>query len=372
MYSKKLLLLLVAIFLSFSFTTNILKAQVFQSENENWNVEVKYIEPGTVNLYSATSEDSKVIGHYYYLDKILILSDNSDYVKFGWVKVVYPNEGYLIENGLLTTKQKIALDKRFKNKPNEFQATQNWTPYIIQCEKEYSFIKSKNDFNGKNIGLLKENEEVLIISEDGLQNKEWLKILYPQMGYVFSDELAVTPSKHVIGIGISYGFVNIPYEENLNNYKSPMGGFIEYTKSNWDFNFRLGYNKAQSNLKEYILQTDIIYLQVQYTFWKLFDDHVRFYALAGGGYWNSKFQFTKYPSLPKYFPEETASGFGYYLGGGIEYSLSGFFLGVQYSFFGTEEAKFGPDPVEGEFTTQYNMFIGSNQVEVDLGYRFEF
>ena len=372
MYNKKLYLLLILVsFFSFSIP-NILKAQIFQSSNEQWKAEVKYIEPGTVKLFSSTSEDSKVIEHFYYLDKVLILNDKYAPVKFGWAKVIYPKEGFLVEKNLLTSEQKITLDKRFKNKHNEITTTQNWTPHIIECEKEYSFIKAGNDFNEKNKGIVKQGDEVLIISNDGVQNKEWLKIYYPKTGFMFSEELAVTPSNHILGFGISYGFVNIPYEKNLENHRNPMGGFIEYTKSNWDFLFRIGYTNYQSNLKEYILQNDIFYLHIQYSFLKLFNKHIRLYALAGGGYWQSKFQFTKYPSLTDYFPEEKAEGFGYAVGGGIEYNLSGFILGVQYSFFGTEEAKFGPDPVEGEFTTQYKLFIGSNQIEVDFGYRFEF
>ena len=136
--------------------------------------------------------------------------------------------------------------------------------------------------------------------------------------------------------------------------------------------FRLGYTNGQANLKEYILKNEIFYLHVQYTFWRIINNHFRFYALAGGGYWQSKFQFTKYPSLTDYFPEESQKGFGYYVGGGLEYNLSGFYLGVQYSFFGTEEATFGPEPKDGEFTNQYNLFVGSNKVEVNFGYRFKF
>lgn len=372
MYSKKLYLLLVVMVLTSTLFLNILKAQIVQSDNENWNVEIKYVEPGTINIYSSTSEESKVIGHYYYLDKVLTISNNDEYIKFGWAKVIYPSEGFVLERDLLSGEEKKALDIRFKNNPDEFSGTQNWTPHLIKCDKEYAFIKSGNDFNNGNIGIISEDDEVLAITSDGLQNKEWIEVYYPEKGFIFSNELSLFQSNHLLGIGISYGFVNIPYEKNLENYKNPIGGFIEYSKTNWDFNFRLGYNKSQSNLKEYILQTDIIYLQVQYTFWRLFNEHVRFYAMAGGGHWMSKFQFTKYPSLTDYFPEEKDSGFGYFLGAGIEYTLSGFFLGVQYSFFGTEEAKFGPDAKPGEFTNQYIMFIGSNQVEVDFGYRFEF
>ena len=372
MYNKKLCLLLVAMALTLASPFSNLKAQIFQSDNENWSVEVKYIEPGTINIYSSTSEDSKVIGHYYYLDKVLTIISKDEYVKFGWAKVIYPYEGYLFENDLLSGEEKRALDIRFKNNPDEFSATQSWIPHIIRCDKEYAFIKSGNDFNKRNTGIISEDDEVLAISSDGMENKEWIEIYFPKKGYIFSKELSLFQSNHLLGIGLSYGFVNIPYEKNLENYKNPFGGFIEYSKTNWDFNFRMGYNNSQSNLEEYILQTDIIYLQVQYTFWRLFNEHIRFYAMAGGGYWMSKFQFTKYPSLTDYFPEEKANGFGYYLGGGIEYSLSGFFLGVQYSFFGTEEAVFGPDAEPGEFTNQYKLFIGSNQVEVDFGYRFEF
>jgi hypothetical protein len=366
-YSKIIFLPILVLFLNLN-----LLAQVLESSNSKWSVGVKYVEPGTINLYSSTSDNSKIIGHYYYLDKVLILNDKDTYVKFGWVKVIYPNEGFVLEDALLDNEQKTKLDERFKNNLDDINSTQNWKPYIIPCDKEYSFIKSENDFDKETIGIISEDDEVLAITNDGLLEKEWIEIYFPQKGFLFANDLSLIKSNHQLGIGLSYGFINIPYEKNLENYKNPIGGFIEYTKTNWDFLFRIGYNQSQSNLKEYILQSDVFYLHIQYSFLHLFNNHIRFYALAGGGYWNSKFQFTKYPSLEDYFPEETDNGFGYFVGGGIEYSLSGFFIGVQYSFFGTEEAKFGPDPIPGEFTTQYNLFIGSNQVEVDLGYRFEF
>ena len=349
-----------------------LVAQVFESSNSQWSVGIKYVEPGTINLYSTTSENSKIIGHYYYLDKVLILRDNTTYVKFGWAKVIFPNEGFVLTETLLNSEEKVLLDERFKNNPDDINSTQNWKPHIIKCDKEISFVKSGNDFDQESLGIIREDDEVLAITNDGLQNKEWIEIYFPQRGFIFAKNLSLLKSNSLLSVGLSYGFINIPYEKNLQNYKNPIGGFIEYTKTDWNIAIRIGYNKSQSNLKEYILQTDIFYLHLQYSFLHLFNNHIRFYALAGGGYWNSKFQFTKYPSLEDYFPEETDNGFGYFVGGGIEYSLSRFFIGVQYSFFGTEKAKFGPDPIPTEFTTQYNLFIGSNQVEVDLGYRFEF
>ncbi|MBU1799743.1 MAG: hypothetical protein KKF21_15350 [Bacteroidetes bacterium] len=372
MHYKKLYLLLYLINLFFLSLINNLNAQIFQSDNQDWSVEIKYIEPGTVNLYASTSDDSKIIGHYYYFDKILVITDKNDYVKFGWAKVIYPKEGFLIEKNLITTEKKRELDIRYKNNPDEIFTSQSWQPYIIKCDKDFSFVKKENDFNYENIGILREGDEVLCISSDGIQNKEWIKIVYPKQGYVFSEELALTSSKFILGIGASYGFLNIPYEKELENYKNPIGGFIELTKSNWDFLFRIGYTNYQSHLKEYILKNEIFFLHIQYSLFRFINNHFRIYALIGGGYWQSKFQFTKYPTLTSYYPEESNKGFGYYLGGGIEYTLSNFFLGIQYSFLGTEEAKFGPDPIDGEFTNQYKLFIGSNQIEVNLGYRFEF
>lgn len=365
------LLLTTLIFLFFLPLIN-LQAQILQSENGNWSVEIRYIELGTVNLYASTSEESKLIGHYYYLEKVLILNDNNEYVKFGWAKVIYPKEGFLLKKNLLTTEQKITLDVRSKNKPDKFQSTQNWKPYIVESDKEYSFIKKGNDFGDETVGIIRKGDEVLTISNDGLQNKEWTKIYYPQKGYVLSSELALTPSNHLLGIGFSYGFLNIPYEKNLKNFRNPIGGFIEYTKSNWDFLIRIGYVNFQSHLNEYILKNNVFYLQIQYTPLRIINNHIRFYVLAGGGYWSSSFQFTKYPSLTDYFPKEKDKGYGYSVGGGIEYSLSNFFIGVQYSSFMTQEATFGPEPKPGKFTNQYKLFIGSNKVEVGLGYRFEF
>ncbi len=102
----------------------------------------------------------------------------------------------------------------------------------------------------KNVGIIKQDDEVLVISNDGVQNKEWIEITYPTNGFVYSEDLAVTPSNHVLGIGISYGALNIPYEKNLKNYKKSYWWIYRIHKSNWDFLFRLGYSNGQSNLNE--------------------------------------------------------------------------------------------------------------------------
>ena len=115
--------------------------------------------------------------------------------------------GFFAGKRFIKYRKKIALDERFKNKPNEFASTQNWNPYIIKCDKEYAFIKSGNDFNKTTKGIIREDEEVLAITSDGLQNKEWIEIYFPKKGFIYSNELSLFMSNHLLGIGISYGFL---------------------------------------------------------------------------------------------------------------------------------------------------------------------
>ena len=342
----------------------------FSSLQNNWSFGIFYVSEGTINIYDSPSVDSKITGHFTYLEKVLIVVDNNNRGKFGWQKVLYPKAGYVEEKYLITPQKKLEKDKRYGYKEEGESAF--WQCEIKYCIKDYSFVKKFPDYQSGNIGIIKKEEKVLTILSGHSSNKIWTKILYPFEGYVLSEDILVDAGDFVLCVGGLYGVFQTPFEKNFTDLKKPLGGFLEFTKTNWKLSFRAGYNYFQSNISTYILKTNLLYLQIRYNIFSLFNNHINPYAFAGGCYWFSNFQNTKYPTLTTYFPLEKDSGPGYVIGGGLMYNLYGFFLDVQYFFFSSRLAVFGKEPLPGEFTNQYKLYPGSNQINVMLGYRFVF
>ena len=156
----------------------------------------------------------------------------------------------------------------------------------------------------------------------------------------------------------------------LKNYFNPLGGYLEYSKANWNFGFRLGYNYTESRLTTFYNKTHQAYFHILYRFLNLFTGKLKAYALIGGNYWFSSFQNTKYGSVGGYYNIEKDSGPGLITGGGLIYNLSRFYLEVQYIFFTSRQAKFGKEPAPGEFSNYNTLYPGSNHLEVILGYKF--
>lgn len=336
---------------------------------QTWQVEEKFIAAATINLHTLPEEESTVTYSYNYLDKVLVLVQKESPEKFGWSRIIYPNTGYVRNDDLMTFSQ-------YQTRISATQSTDYtrayWKPKTFECNQEYIFVKKDPSLTSVNAGIIKEDENILSIYDNLNEKNLWIKVLYPVEGYIESHKLLSEPSYSILSIGGYYGIVHQPYEENFDNYSNPLGAFLSYTKTDWDFTFRIGYNHSESNLAEYHLKTGEIYLNVHYTFLRLFDKFLSVYALAGGNYWNSKFQFTKYPTMTTYFPEEKDNGFGYKIGAGLSLGYSNFFIDLQYIFWSSKEAVFGEKPKTGEFKNQYVLYPGSNQFGVNFGYRFVF
>jgi hypothetical protein len=339
------------------------------TSNNNWSAEIFYVSERTINIYKEPTTDAEVSGHFVYLEKLLIVIDYSNPCNFGWQKVVYPQKGYVEDKFLITHQIKAERDKRYGYKDDDEYSRWQWN--IKFCSKNYSFVKEFPDYQSLNVGMLKKEEKVLVVV-DAKNNKIWTKILYPVEGYILSENIFEDVGSFVLSVGGSYGVSQIPYEKNLTNLKNPIGGFLEFSKTNWRLSFRVGYNHSGSKISTYNLKTDLIYLQVRYNFLRMFNNHLNPYIFAGGCYWNSSFQNTKYPELASYFPLEKDNGTGYMFGVGLIFSINNFVLDVQYFYFGSKQAVFGKEPQPGQFTNQYKLYPGSNQVNVMLGYRFVF
>ncbi|OGU65908.1 MAG: hypothetical protein A2499_04755 [Stygiobacter sp. RIFOXYC12_FULL_38_8] len=337
------------------------------SINSEWTAETFFVSNASVNIYKEPTTEAEVIGNFSYLERVLVIIDTRMTNKFGWKKVVHPQVGFVEEKFLISQLKKTELIKS-----QYYDDVQRWQTTFKYCTKDYSYIKEQSSFESKTSGLIQKEEKVLCITDETYKNKIWLKCLYPIAGYIIAEDFVEDNSNFVVRIGGAYGVENLPYEKNLTKFTSPIGGFVEVTKSNWRINFRIGYNHSGTNLNTYHLKTDLFYFLTRYEFLRLFNNHLNPYALIGGAYWMSNFQNTKYPSLTSYFPLEKDSGPAYMLGGGLIYNLYGFFIDIQYFFFGSRQAVFGKEPLPGEFSNQYKLYPGSNQFNVMIGYSFTF
>ncbi|MCX6149641.1 MAG: hypothetical protein NTX22_03850 [Ignavibacteriales bacterium] len=360
------LLFIIIIVLLFCITNNS-----FCLSSPKWTAEVYYVSDSTANIYIAPFLDSTVVGKLKYLDKCIIIINEDNSNLFGWRQVVYPISGFIQEKFLFTPKEKTAYLNHLGYEDYENEKSQ-WHILIKFCRRNYCYIKEKPDFQSTNIGIIEKREKLVIVEESNFNNQVWSKIIFPVTGYVLSEDITSDLGSFTVGVGASYGIGNVPYEKNFSNMKDPLGGFIDFSQTNGNFSLRFGYNYAESNISKYILKTQLIYSHITYTFLRTIKDHLNLYILAGGGYWLASFQNKKYGTSFPYFPLDKDKGIGYLVGGGLIINIFGFFIDGQYIFLGSKMAVFGKEPLPGEFTNQYKLYPGSNQVNLTLGYRFVF
>lgn len=325
-----------------------------------------YVSSGKEPILNNPTDEADTIGFVYYRDKVLLVDDG--WGKFGWKKVIYPIYGYIKETHLLTPKDKSELDKKFglTHGENEYS---KWSWETISCTNEYVFVKSQMNESSSTVGLLIDNENIIIIRDQFDFQNIWVKTVYPYQGYIkFFDAFGIGGYPY-IALGLTYGVKHIPYEKNLKNYFNPIGGYLEIKNTNWFLGFRVGYNYAESRLTTFYVKTNQAYLHLVFRILKLFNNKLEFYALAGGNYWFSSFENKKYEGGNAYFKLEKDSAPGYVLGGGMIYNFSQFYIEAQYSLFGSRQAKFGTPPTQGVFVNYSTLYPGSNHFEIIFGYR---
>ncbi len=336
------------------------------SDSNIWEVHAMYVYDSRVPVHTKPDVNSDTVGFVYYLNKVLVVE--KDYGAFGWKQVIYPQKGYVDENFLISEDEKKERDIQFgfDNRENEYS---RWTWEVKECPMNYIFIKEEMNEASSTVGLLNDGERFLFI-KDGLNgNGVWTKITYPDEGYIETAKM-LNESKPLIAVGISYGAVNVLYEKNLKNFYNPVGGVIEFTKTNWDFSFGIGFVYSEARIAQYYLKTKLLSFQVKYRFLHLFDNKLETYVLVGGGYWQSSFQNHKYPALmSSYYKKEVISGPAYSVGGGVIYNLNRFYIEAQYLFYNYKEVQFGKVPAQGEFGNYYRLYTGANHLNIIVGYK---
>lgn len=352
--------------------TSICSSSIVALSNDEWYYEIKYSYSDHLEVRSEPAENSSLIGKLSYLDKVLLVVDVNNDLAFGWDMIVYPVRGYVKSDKLITTDLSRIQNAKLYEIVEEQNKYSNWDASVLYCEPEFSFVKKDHNFSSETIGIIQKNEKVLFVKKEGESKKVWLNILYPVEGYVSATEYSESGGDVILSLGFSYSPLNLPYEKNMENYKNPIGGILEFSKTNWNLAFRFGFQIGQTNLNTYILKTQHYYFLMRWTFLRMFEKKLGVYAFAGGSYWLSKFQNTKYPALTEYYPEEEDEDLGYNAGCGLVYHMGSFFLDVQYMFWGSREAKFGKEPESGEFTNLYKLFPGANLINVVLGYSYVF
>lgn len=342
------------------------------SVQNTWQHDVVYCSVEMCEVYEQPSEDAEVIDNISFLSKLVVVRSPYDRFGAGWSRLVYPVKGFVRSKYLVSNELEEIPDTELRRRIEIRTSYESWGTKEIYSETDYAFVKETPDYTSKNIGVIKDNEKVLIITDGQNENNLWIKTIYPVEGYVMSADFSVSGGTPVLRAAVQYGVVNIPYEKNLDNDFNPLGGMLEFSMSDWDFGIRAGYNHSQAHLKKYTLKTDLLYLQLRWTFLRFFDDNLETYAAAGGGYWWSSFQNLKYESLKNYFTEEKDAGPGYTLSAGALYKYYNFYLDVQYFFLGTRSGSFGKEPGPGEFTNLYEVYPAATHVNIFLGYIFLF
>ncbi len=354
-------------FLFFLLIVEIYPHNFFTSLSENWTTYVLYVKDGKVPVLKNPSDEADTIRFVYYRDKILVVEQ--EWGKLGWKKVVYPVNGFIREKSLMTFTEKKDIDERFKNSVQENEYSK-WEWEVIYCKNENVLVKENMDNASATIGLLRENEKVLIIKEQFKLPGVWVKSVYPERGFVKYSEAFAGQNYPYFAVGASYGAFHMPYEKNLKNYFNPLGGYLEYSRTKWNFGIRFGYNHAESRITTFFIKTDQIFAHIVYKFYRLFNNKLELYAFAGANYWYSSFENRKYESGNSFFKLEKDKGPGYTAGGGIIYNLSNFFIEAQYNIFGSRQAEFGNKPELGSFSNYSTLYPGSNHFEIIFGYRF--
>ncbi|MBU0558471.1 MAG: SH3 domain-containing protein [Bacteroidetes bacterium] len=170
---------------------------------------------------------------------------------------------------------------------------------------------------------------------------------------------------------------NFPIEKDFKHERFPFGANIEFGHTQWDYSIGLGFNIFRAGYKapndnKYVFDTQIFYLYGKYSIIKFFDNSLDCYVNAGLAYWMSQFQNVEYPSLSDYHPEYKKDGFNFLVGAGVMYNYENFLLGLQYQLYNTQVSSYGKKPAFTEFTNYYELYTGSHQVQLLLGYMFEF
>ena len=173
----------------------------------------------------------------------------------------------------------------------------------------------------------------------------------------------------------------LPVEADFSRFGFPWGYNFEFSKEGWRLGLGAGHNtmKAQSSTGAFNLVTSNTYIYAKYVPFRLFNDHLDLFVLAGGTQWITKIVNVKHPEHWEYYPLEADQGY-YFTGGcGAMFVVKHLLVGIQYQFYGTPLVVLGTPLNEPETkeelshyipTNQYKLYAGSNQLQVLLGYRF--
>jgi len=248
---SKLHLACIACFISF--------ATIFPESfsSEKWKTNYYYISNQTAFIYSYPSVDSTITDTLIYLDKCLAIIDKNAIGLFGWKEIIYPVNGFIQDNNLFNQEEKEDHLESI-NRDDFEKENSRWKSFDKYCRQDHSLIKEKPDFQSITIGTIEKDDRIAIVEKENFNNKIWSKVVYPFKGYVLTEDLLDNLGNYYLEIGGLYGVKEIPYEKNFSNFKNPYGGFLEFSKTNWQLGFRAGYTYNESNISTYVLEAHII------------------------------------------------------------------------------------------------------------------
>ncbi len=331
-----------------------------------WNLEERYVKASFLNVRTRPSQHAEIKSVVRKNQKVLILNTDEKITR-GWKRTLYPIYGYLYAPYLYKKDETLDTSSVVRMPENA------WSYEILSCTTDSASIFKTPDAESPTVGVIGKREQAVFVI-DSLHGNDWLYEVFPKRGYVIADDFLEYSSKgrYYIGTGILVGPFQLPLEKNLTNYKIPFGAVIDFSNTDWRFSFRLGFFQTQTHNSDYVLKTNQVFLTARYSFLRVMKNSLDFYVGAGLNYWMSKFQLAESPDSVASLNEEEDSDLGYSLSLGAVYSFYDFFIDVQYYFWSSREAVFGEEPQQGEISSQYKLYPGSNQFHIILGYRFKF
>jgi hypothetical protein len=355
------------------------------SQYPDWNYSVQYVKIQKSEIHSSITDTSQVVAHVKFGDRLITVNDSRYPATFGWQRIIFPVKGYIRSPYLTDNLEELknyklkfleaAKDSAVVDSAKIDIISKDSTIYPtvtqIKCTADFALIKSQPYNTSETVGYVNSKEPVLILLNSENYKGLWLKTIYPYQGYIERSLTDFVKAAQHITVAFYYGVENIPYEKNMENLKNPLGAMIIYDKSSWFISPGIGINYSQIHLNTYYLKTLFAYLFGNVKIFSLFNSHLQFYGTAGGGYWFANFQNTKYPELTSYYPLLKSKGFAYAVGGGVSYTNWNFVVGVQYLFWNSfKMAVFGKKSTgPGDFSNEYKLFPGANQLNLIIGYK---
>lgn len=198
-----------------------------------------------------------------------------------------------------------------------------------------------------------------------------------------SSYIALMPSFAPYFFPVENG-LNANLDRGLFKNKYPWSIQLEYASAKYPVAVGLGYNSVKDMLtssESFRATTKTAYLYFKYVPIKYWENRIEPFVSLGLSKWYSTFENIEYSDMTTYYEVYKDNGIGFLAGLGVMLDYKNFLFGVQYQLYSGKRAVFGEEPLDPETSeefgewepkTQYEIYTGSNQLQISIGYRLKF